>query len=111
MQIDIEPVQGVTVVSMKGELTWAAMPEAEERILTAVRADGRMILDLSGVTYMGSGGLRLVLSVFRHVTDQGGRILLVGLSLNLEELMSNTGFLDFFSYRDTLAAGIAAMTS
>jgi anti-sigma B factor antagonist len=111
MDISVKAMQGVTVVEMAGELTWASVPEAEPRILEAAQAGDRMILDLSRVSYMSSAGLRLLLVVYRTVADRGGRALLVGLSQDLADTMVHTGFLDFFAHRDTLEAGLAGLAS
>jgi anti-sigma B factor antagonist len=111
MDILVKVMQGVTVVEMAGELTWESVPEAEPRVLEAARPGDRMILDLSRVSYMSSAGQRLLLLVYRTVTRWGGRVLLVGLSEDLADLMGHTGFLDFFAHRDTLEAGLAGLAS
>ena len=44
---------------------------------------------------------------YRTVNGKGGQVALVGLSSDLEDTMSMTGFLDFFDHFDTLDAGVA----
>jgi anti-sigma B factor antagonist len=111
MDISVKATQGVTVVEMAGELTWESVPEAEECILEAARAAGRVILDLTRVSFMSSAGLRLLLMVYRTVAARGGRAVLVGLSQDLADIMAYTGFLNFFTYHDTLEAGLARLAS
>src|SRR3954452_20236906 len=111
MDISVRAVQGVTVVELAGELTGKTAPETQRRILEQAQAGCQMILDMSRVPYMSSAGLRLLLVVYRTVSGKGGRALLVGLSEDLKNTMALTGFLDFFTHRDSLEAGIAELAS
>jgi anti-sigma B factor antagonist len=110
MVVNVRTIQGVTVVELLRELTGKTAPGAQERILAEAQPAGKLLLDLSGVPYMSSAGLRVLLLVYRTVSDQGGRAVLVGLSEDLKNTMSLTGFLDFFAHKDSLEAGIAELT-
>jgi anti-sigma B factor antagonist len=68
-----------------------------------------MLLDMSQVLYMSSAGLRMLLSVYRQVTGKAGQVVLIGLAENLEDTMSMTGFLDFFTTCKTLDEGLTAL--
>ncbi len=70
-----------------------------------------MLLDLSRVPYMASAGLRLLLMVHRTIAAKGGKVLLVGLSPELKDTMTHTGFFGFFDHYDSIEAGIAALAS
>jgi anti-sigma B factor antagonist len=109
MQIDVRSERGVVVVGLEGELTWGTIPEAQPRILGAAPPGCKLALDLSRVRYLSSAGLRLLLVVYRTVTAQGGRVVLIGLSEDLADTMALTGFLDFLPHRDTLEAGVAEL--
>jgi anti-sigma B factor antagonist len=111
MDVNVRAVLGITVVELAGELTWKSAPEAQQRVLEQARPDGKMCLDMSRVTYMASAGLRMLLVVYRAVSGRGGRVLLVGLPEDIRSTMEVTGFLDFFTHRDSLEAGIAELTS
>jgi anti-sigma B factor antagonist len=111
MDIRVRTAEGITVAELAGELTWQSAPEVQQRILEHARPEARLCLDMSRVTYMASAGLRMLLTVYRRVTGQGGRILLVGLPEEILDTMEHTGFLDFFDHRDTLEAGTAELAS
>jgi anti-sigma B factor antagonist len=111
MDINVRTTVGITVVELAGELTWQSAPDAQRRILEQAHSEARICLDMSRVTYMASAGLRMLLSVYRFVTGQGGRVLLVGLPEEIRDTMALTGFLDFFEHRDTSDTGIAELTS
>jgi anti-sigma B factor antagonist len=109
MNIDIKTVQQVTVVTITGELDGRTAPLAQERIAPLCQAGSKIILDMSQVMYMSSAGLRLMLLLYRRVSDVNGRILLVGLSEEIRDTMLATGFLAYFTAYDTLDAGVAVL--
>jgi anti-sigma B factor antagonist len=111
MEINVRTMQGATVLELRGELTAKTAPDAEQRILAEAQPAGKLLLDMTGVPYMSSAGLRVLLMVYRKVSGKGGRAVLVGLSEDLANTLSNTGFLDFFTHKDSLEAGIAELTT
>ena len=111
MDVNVSKVQGITVVTLTGELTGKTAPDAQQLILAQAQPQGKMILDMSGVPYMSSAGLRVLLMVYRAVSGKGGRAVLVGLSEELESMMWLMGFLDFFAHKGSLEAGIAELTT
>jgi anti-sigma B factor antagonist len=61
------------------------------------------------VAYMSSAGLRMMLLLYRHALGKDSRIALVGLSEEIRDTMSATGFLDFFVVSDTVDSGLALL--
>ncbi len=109
MEINIKKVQQVTVVEIAGDLDGKTAPLAQEKILPLAEPDCKIVLDMSKVAYMSSAGLRLLLVTYRTISGQGGKAVLVGLSEDLENTMSVTGFLDFFSHYNNFDAALAAL--
>ncbi len=109
LSIAIETVEQVQIVRLVGDIDGATAPEAQAAILPLASPGCKILLDMSGVTYMSSAGLRLLLVVYRSIKGQGGEVILAGLTDDLKDTMEMTGFLDFFQFRDTLAAGLAAL--
>ncbi len=109
LSIDIETVGQVQIVHLVGDIDGATAPEAQAAIVGVAGPGCKIVLDMSGVSYMSSAGLRLLLVVYRNIKGQGGEVILAGLTEDLKDTMEMTGFLDFFQYRDTLDAGLAAL--
>ena len=65
---------------------------------------------MTGVAYMSSAGLRMLLSLYRNISGNQGRIVLVGLSVELQDTMSMTGFLGYFTLADSVEAGLQALS-
>jgi len=68
-----------------------------------------VLIDMTRVDYMSSAGLRMMLSIHRQASGNKGQLVLVGLSEEIKDTMSATGFLNFFIIQDTLQAGLAAL--
>ena len=52
----------------------------------------RLIVDLNQVTYVNSGGLRCLVTIWRQARRQGGDIALCGLSEHISKVFSIVGF-------------------
>ena len=68
-----------------------------------------LVMDMSGVTFMSSAGLRMLLLLYRQVRANDGRVALVGLSEAIRDTMSITGFLGFFKVYDTVEDALGAL--
>ncbi len=104
-------MDGVTVATLFGELDSRTAPLVQEKLLTLPEPDGKALLDMSGVGYISSAGLRALLMLYRQMTAHDGRVALVGLTENIKDVMMVTGFLEFFDDYDTLQEGLAALQS
>jgi anti-sigma B factor antagonist len=109
MEINVKSSGQVTVVEMAGDIDSNTAPQAHERILPLVQPAAKLLLDMSDVEYMSSAGLRMLLSMYRQVSRQNGGIVLVRLAEEIKDTMSVTGFLNFFTIRDTLDEGLKAL--
>jgi anti-sigma B factor antagonist len=72
-------VGNVTVVTLSGALVYdEATRELREAITGAVHTGARAILlDLERITRLDSGGVGLLVAMFRHVTRRGGQLKLL----------------------------------
>lgn len=108
MNIELEDRDDVTVATLFGELDSRTAPIVQEKLLLLPKSNGKALLDMSGVSYISSAGLRALLMLYRQMAAEDGRVALVGLAENIRDVMSVTGFLDFFDDYETLEAGLAA---
>jgi anti-sigma B factor antagonist len=99
----------VTVVTLVGDIDGNTAPQAQAEIVRLVAPGTRMVLDMSGVGYLSSAGLRMLLLTYRTVIGKGGKAALAGLSTDLEDTMALTGFLDFFQHFPTVNEAVASL--
>lgn len=90
------------VARLVGEIDGKTAPEAERTLQPLVESAERIVLEMEGVTFCSSAGLRTLLLLYRLATAREAGIALVGLSEEIRDTMSMTGFLDFFVVAETL---------
>ncbi len=111
MDIEVRKEGPVTCVAIGFDIDGKTAPDVQAKVLGLVEKNGRLLLDFSKVGYMSSAGLRVLLTTHRQVTANQAKLVLVGLSEDLKEVMGATGFLSFFTIHETLAEGLAALAS
>ncbi len=109
MEINTKTVEEVTTVEIQGDIDANTAPKVTETVLPLVQPGSKILMNMSEVPYMSSAGLRSLLSLYRQTTAKDGKIVLVGLSEDILDTMSITGFLDFFTTCDTVESGLAAL--
>ncbi len=110
MEIEFETVDGVVVVTLFGELDSRTAPIVQDKLMDLPSPEARVLLEMSGVNYISSAGLRALLMLYRRMANSDGRVALVGLTESIRDVMTVTGFLDFFAAYDTLPEGVAALS-
>ncbi len=111
MNIEFEEIDGIIVATLFGELDGRTAPLVQDQLLALSRSGGKVLLDMSGVGYISSAGLRALLMLYRQMVADNGRVALVGLTESIRDVMSVTGFLEFFNDYGTLSEGLAALRS
>ena len=61
-------------------------------------------LDLTGVPFMSSAGLRTLLTLHRRTQEMGVALALVGISNDIADTMKVTGFYDYFTIYSDLVS-------
>ena len=109
MEINTRSIAGIKIVAIKGDIDANTAPKVTETVLPLVKPESKILVDMTEVPYMSSAGLRSLLSLYRQTTAKDGKIVLVGLSEDILDTMSVTGFLDFFTVRDTVESGLNSL--
>ena len=95
-----------SVIKVTGEIDAVSAAIVQQKILPLSLPGCKIVLDMSKVAYMSSAGLRMLLSVYRQISANKGRVVLLGLSDELKETMSMTGFLSYFTVEDLLVLAV-----
>ena len=79
-------------VFLRGELDYLGCEELSERFDTVVQeAAGGVVVELSGVKFMGSQGIRLLLIARRCQNDKQRDLHVTGLTPGIKRLFRTTG--------------------
>lgn len=108
MEINVKQLAEITLVELSGDVDASTAPKVQENVLPLAKPDSKILLDMTQVPYMSSAGLRMLLTLYRQTVAKDGKLVLVGLSEELQDTMSVTGFLDFFTTCDTIDSGLAS---
>lgn len=96
MKATLTDRDGITILEITGDIDSKTAPEFERNAKLATERNEKIAIDLSGVDFMSSAGLRVLLMVYRNIKSQNGKVLLVGVSEDIQDVMSTTGFINFF---------------
>ena len=93
-----------TVVNVQGELdlsTSAALRAAVEGTASGAQAP-RVAVDLTGVTFMDSSSLGVLVACLKEIGDRGGEMRLVGVSGSPAKVIALTGLDAAFTIDDSV---------
>ena len=83
----------IEIVSVNGRLDQTLTPQLETMLNQLLAQEkSQIIVDLSQVNYINSGGLRCLVSAWCQARQQNGDLMLSGLNARLEEIFSMVGF-------------------
>jgi len=109
MKIESSQQGASVVVRLAGKLDAATAPLLERECETwAGQGPRRLVLDLGGLDYISSAGLRAVLVSAKKLKAQGGALSLCALSEPVREVFDISGFAAVFPLFDTLEAALAS---
>jgi anti-sigma B factor antagonist len=111
MELSRQDRDGVTIVSVQGDIDGGTAPELQDYVLAALNDNNLILLDVSGVEYMSSAGLRVLLVIYRTIDEAQGHMVLGGVSADMQGAMEATGFLRHFVLVNTFEEGLTALTS
>lgn len=81
-----------TVVRVTGELDLHTSPKLRDEVLELVAAGtDRLALDLSGVSFMDSSSLGVLVTCLKRIRERDGRLALVGVSGSPAKVLALTG--------------------
>jgi anti-sigma B factor antagonist len=109
VRVNTRTLDGASVIQLEGTIDGSSAPAAQAAIVPLLAPGCRLVIDLAGVDFMSSAGLRLMLLIFRQVSAAGGKVAMVGLSEDIRDTMSLTGFLDFFTTADSMDGALLAV--
>jgi anti-sigma B factor antagonist len=109
-QLDVSTTsQGsCAVVRVDGEIDLDSAGELSEAAVAALQEIGpSLVLDLSGVTFMDSTGLKVLLAVHKRAELAGGRLVLAAPTRSVNRVVSVTGFDRTLAVAETVEAAVA----
>lgn len=82
-----------------------------ERALLSKGTEPRLVVDLSGVEYVSSAGLRVFLMLAKKVKATGGKLALCGLPPSVKQVFDLAGFTALFMVEPGVDQAFARLSS
>ena len=100
----------VLVATLKGRMDAVTAPEFDAWFSARMQAgEKRLVLDMAGLDYISSAGLRSLLSAAKKLKAADGAVVLCGLSGTVAEVFAMSGFMAIFTVVATTAEAMSAM--
>jgi anti-sigma B factor antagonist len=109
MDIHEETRDGVLMLTAAGRIDSNSAGELETVLPPRVQANGKVLLDLAGVPYVSSAGLRVLLMGAKAARAKGHKLVLTGLAPAVREVFDISGFSSIFAIEPDVAAGMASL--
>ncbi|MBK8476171.1 MAG: STAS domain-containing protein [Opitutaceae bacterium] len=100
------PAEGFALVTLRGDINSASAPQVEQAITAALAGQNppRCVLDLSGLTYTSSAGLRVFLACAKRIKTAGGTFVLCAVQPAVYDVLDVSGFTRILTLAPDLAA-------
>ena len=110
MEILKDEISGVVRLAFKGRLDASSAPVAEGAVQEFLASAGKkLLIDLTGLEYISSAGLRVLLIASKGVKGKDGKLALCGLKGNVKEVLDISGLTALFLIADTPADAAARL--
>jgi anti-sigma B factor antagonist len=111
MEIHQRSENGIPVLALSGRLNQAIADTLHAAAMEAAdSADKGLIIDMGGVDFIASVGIRALIRPSQSLSMKGGKFAIANLNPQMSEFFSTTGLDQMFSVYETVAdaaAGIA----
>lgn len=109
MQIN-ETMDGeVLILAVQGRLDSNTSKQLDEVLTNQIQSKPGVVLDFSGLEYISSAGLRVLLKGAKQGRAGGGKLALCCLSSHVREVFDISGFSSIFSIHDDRAGALVAV--
>jgi anti-sigma B factor antagonist/stage II sporulation protein AA (anti-sigma F factor antagonist) len=83
----------VLVLRMKGRLDAISSPSAEKKVFDHINdGEHKLIFDFSGIEYLSSAGMRMLLSTAKKLKTLSGKLVLCSITPNVLDVLRMSGF-------------------
>lgn len=83
----------ILILRIRGRIDAVSAPAAEKKIFDSIEnGQEKLVLDFSGVTYLSSAGMRMLLSTTKRIRSLSGKLYVCNMALNVLDVLKMSGF-------------------
>ncbi len=110
MQIDEEKAGAALVIAPAGRLDSVSSSELERLVVSRIEGgERRLAIDLAGVEYISSAGLRVLLLAAKRLKEPPSALVLCGMGPGVRTVLELAGFLPLFAVEPGREQAIARL--
>lgn len=108
MNIDIQIEGNAIIAAVHGRVDTISAPTFENTVSAALNGQEKLLIfDLSGLEYISSAGLRVIISAAKTLRGKGGEIRLAATSGPVKKVLQISGFFPMFKNFETRSEALA----
>ncbi len=101
MTTTIETLDNILLCTLEGEFNTAAAAEAEQTLAPLRQTNDKdLVIECAKLDYIASSGLRILLSLLKHVKSSGHQMTLRHVNDDIMDVFRLTGFDTLFNFED-----------
>ena len=101
MELSTRNEQNVVIVEAQGKLNAVTAAEFEKYLADAAQDQSRLVINMKGVDYISSAGLRALLVTAKTMKAKQGEVLISDLAASVAEVFEISGFSSIFRIFDS----------
>jgi len=110
MELSVKNEDKGTLVSVTGRMDAVSSPEFEKELARLIdEGNINFVIDLAGLDYISSSGLRSILVTAKKLKGKNGQILLASLQAVVKEVFEISGFSAIIPIHESVEEAMAAL--
>lgn len=102
LSLDIDNRQEISVMRVRGRVDSDTAPELDDALTKILQNNrNKIVLDLQGVDYMSSAGLRAMVKAYQTAKKSGGDLRLASVSHPVEVILRTVGMMQMLQMYPT----------
>lgn len=109
-EIETRSADGATIVAVAGSVDAVTSPRLAESLqATIAGGQPRVVVDLGGVGYVSSAGLRAILAGVKAARSAGGDLAIAAAQPQVREVFELAGLTTIVAFHDEATAAVAGL--
>jgi len=101
LSIETDHLQSVSVIKVRGRVDSETAPDLDDALTKLLQDNNKIVLDLAGVEYVSSAGLRAIVKAYQNANKSGGNVHLASASSSVEGILLTVGMMQMFKMFST----------
>jgi anti-sigma B factor antagonist len=101
LSIQSDQIQGIVLLKVQGRVDSESASEFDQALTQALGEDHKVVLNLQGVEFLSSSGLRAIVKAYQAAKKAGGDVLLSAVSEPVEVVLRTVGMMQLLKMYPT----------